>query len=193
MKKTIIMITLVILSISLLLCACTTDNQTGDIGKGTNTGMTTNDDYGKYNVYFGNMDGKGLISEQRAYSQSYGNGNNMDYVGMGREVLNGLFSGPTNTTYRSTVTKNTKVNSISMDNNTQTMSVDLNDGFLDGYDQLGVDENMTIYSIVNSLTDLEGIKQVKITLNGKPLQIKNTAYPNPFTRDTTYIVQPLLP
>lgn len=78
-------------------------------------------------------------------------------------VVEQLIAGPTEEGFYATVPKDTKV--VSVTTKDGVCYVNLDTGFTaQGYNVLGM---VTIYSIVNSLTDLPGINSVQILVNGE--------------------------
>ena len=74
-----------------------------------------------------------------------------------------LIAGPTEADVFATIPKDTKIVSVTTKDN--VCYVNLDTGFTSqGYDVLGT---VTIYSIVNSLTELPGISSVQILVNGE--------------------------
>lgn len=69
--------------------------------------------------------------------------------------------------YYKTVNKKTKINRVAVNNN--ICYVDLNEEFLER--EVDVSEDVIVYSIVNSLTELTTVNQVKITVNGEVLDV----------------------
>ena len=69
--------------------------------------------------------------------------------------------------YYKTVNKKTKINRVAVNNN--ICYVDLNEEFLKR--EVDVSEDVIVYSIVNSLTELTTVNQVKITVNGEVLDV----------------------
>lgn len=82
------------------------------------------------------------------------------------EIVTGmLLNGPPESEEKllPTIPEGTVVNSISSKDD--IVYVDFNDKFLNYRE--GVSEEMTIYSVVNSLCDLQGITKVRLTINGE--------------------------
>lgn len=108
------------------------------------------------NLYFANKTGDKLKNESCIVEY---NAN----VAVEKVVVEQLIAGPTEEGYYPTIPRDTKVMSVTSKDG--VCYVNLDTGFTSqGYDVLG---NVTIYSIVNSLTDLSGIQSVQILVNGE--------------------------
>lgn len=78
-------------------------------------------------------------------------------------ILNRLFEGPTEETVRAVASNKVKVNSVSTKDGVCT--VDLNARFLEGNE--GCSEEVTVYSVVNTLIELPNIMSVQILIDGE--------------------------
>ena len=108
------------------------------------------------NLYFANKSGDKLKNQSCVVEY---NAN----VAVVKVVVEQLIAGPTEDGYYPTIPKDTKVMSVTSKDG--VCYVNLDTGFTSqGYDVLGT---VTIYSIVNSLTDLPGIQSVQILVNGE--------------------------
>ncbi len=108
------------------------------------------------NLYFANKAGDKLKSQSTVIEY---NAN----VAVEKVVVEQLIAGPTEQGYYATIPKDTKVMSVTTKDGVCYVSLDT--GFTaQGYDVLGT---VTIYSIVNSLTELPGITSVQILVNGE--------------------------
>ncbi len=110
----------------------------------------------KLNLYYANQSGEYLqpMSCVIEYNAN---------VALEKIVVEQLIAGPTEKGYYPTIPKDTKI--ISVTTKDGCCYVNLDSGFTaQGYDVLGA---VTIYSIVNSLTDLQGITSVQILVNGE--------------------------
>ena len=108
------------------------------------------------NLYFANKNGDKLIPQSTV----------MEYnanVAVEKVVVEQLIAGPTEKGYYATIPKDTKTMGVTTKDG--VCYVNLDTGFTaQGYDVLGT---VTIYSIVNSLTELPGITSVQILVNGE--------------------------
>lgn len=110
----------------------------------------------KLNLYFANKAGDKLKSQSTVIEY---NAN----VAVEKVVVEQLVAGMTEDGYYATIPKDTKVMSVTTKDG--VCYVNLDSGFTaQGYDVLGT---VTIYSIVNSLTELPGITSVQLLVNGE--------------------------
>lgn len=110
----------------------------------------------RLNLYFANKAGDKLKNQSCIIEY---NAN----VAVEKVVVEQLIAGSTEEGYYPTIPKDTKVMNITRKED--VCYVNLDTGFTaQGYDVLGT---VTIYSIVNSLTDLPGINSVQIMVNGE--------------------------
>ncbi|MBE5911907.1 GerMN domain-containing protein [Pseudobutyrivibrio sp.] len=138
--------------------AMTADTFIDDFGQETDALLSTN-----LTLYFSSADGMSLVSETRNvyYSRN---------VALEKVVMEQLLKGPDSSELLSTLPTGTKVNSISVSDN--GVCIINFDGTLETA-ITGVTENVTLYSIVNSLTELDSIKQVQILVNGEAPHLSN--------------------
>lgn len=110
----------------------------------------------KLNLYFANATGDKLKNQSCVLEY---NAN----VALEKVVVEQLIAGPLEKGYYPTIPKDTKVMSVTTKDG--VCYVNLDTAFTgQGYDVLG---SVTIYSIVNSLTELAGIGSVQILVNGE--------------------------
>ena len=104
-----------------------------------------------------------LVPEQRIIPKSDGVVKTAD---LARAVLTELISGPGQKSILAPVLPSgTKVRGITINRGVAT--VDLDAGFIESYWGGSRSEELTVYSIVNSLTEIEGIDAVRLTLDGR--------------------------
>ena len=122
----------------------------------------TGDDTNKYVqaelvLYYGNGEGKALLTEVRevVYSST---------LSLERVVMNQLIEGPKEEGMTATLPKNLKVQGVSVRDG--ICYVDFDAIFLE--EPVNVTDQVEIYSIVNSLTELPNVLQVQLTVNGSP-------------------------
>ena len=87
-------------------------------------------------------------------------------------IIKKLINGPLGADkigYYGTINPNTKVNRVSL--NDKVCYIDFDEAFLERHN--GVSEEVVIYSIVNTLTELNTVNQVRITINGKVREVFN--------------------
>lgn len=110
-------------------------------------------------LYFKNIETNSLIAEAKAidvkelYQDPY------------TYLINMLITGPESEKLESAIPEGTKVNSCTLKGN--TVYVDLSKEFIDNAPSGITEESMTIYSIVNTLTELNEVSGVKILINGE--------------------------
>ncbi|MDD3363612.1 MAG: GerMN domain-containing protein [Syntrophomonas sp.] len=80
-------------------------------------------------------------------------------------IVNELIAGPTDTKLRATIPKETKLRSFKIID--QIAYVDFSEEIRRNHPGGSSGESMTLNSIVNSLTELTGIKKVQIMINGE--------------------------
>lgn len=127
------------------------------------------------NLYFANQSGDKLKSQSTVMEYSAN-------VALEKVVIEQLIAGPTEKGYYPTIPKDTKLMSVTTKDN--VCYVNLDTGFtVQGYDVLGA---VTIYSIVNSLTELPGISGVQILVNGET----SIPYKDNISLETTFQINP---
>ena len=105
-------------------------------------------------LYFGNDEGAKL-KKYELKNANYGNKSKEECI------VRKLISGPDKDGYTTTLNKNVRLRSVSTSNN--ICYVDFDDSFL--RERSGVLDEVCIYSIVNSLCELNDIHEVQITVN----------------------------
>ncbi len=146
----------------------------------------TADDTNKYMqaelvLYFGNEEGKALVTEVREVVYS-------NTLSMERVVMNQLLEGPKEEAMTATLPKNAKVQGVSVRDG--VCYVDFDATFLE--EPVNVTDQVVIYSIVNSLTELSNVLQVQITVNGSPdvMLRNNISLASRFEKDLNMIAVP---
>ena len=146
----------------------------------------TGDDTNKYIqaelvLYFGNEEGKALKAEVRevVYSSA---------LSLERVVMNQLIEGPQEEGMIATLPKNLKIQGVSLRDG--VCYVDFDTAFLD--EPVNVTDQVEIYSIVNSLTELNNVLQVQITVNGSTdvMLRNNISLSGRFEKDLNMIAVP---
>lgn len=112
--------------------------------------------YGTFTLYFADSDGKHLVAEKQKvyYSAS---------VPKEREVVELLLKGPISQQLMATMPADLKILNVTLSDG--IVYVNLNDAFLNGTAQVA--EKTVVYSLVNSLLELEGTQKVQISINGE--------------------------
>ena len=110
-------------------------------------------------LYFKNTETNSLIAEAKAidvkelYKDPY------------TYLINMLIVGPESEKLESAIPEGTKVNSCTLKGN--TVYVDLSKEFIDNAPSGITEESIVIYSIVNTLTELNEVTGIKILINGE--------------------------
>ena len=124
-------------------------------------------------LYFADAEGKTLVKEERTVEV---NANQT----LERYVLEELIAGPMEETSKATIPKGTTVRDVKTADG--ICYVDLSQDFVTSHTGGTVEEYLTIYSIVNSLCQLDGVKKVQFLIEGeKQENFKgNTDFGQPF-------------
>lgn len=130
-------------------------------------------------LYYGNPAGTGLIETMQETTIS-------GTFSKERQVVNALLTGPDTDGLVGTMPQGTSLISVSVKNN--ICYVNFNSNFLTG--DLAVSPDVTIYSLVNSLTDLSNISKVQIMVEGDSSKKFCETIPLnvPFERNLDYVV-----
>ncbi len=154
--------------------AMTADTFIEDFGQETDSLLST-----ELTLYFASADGMSTISESRKvyYSRN---------VSIEKLVIDQLLKGPESEDLLAAIPGGTKLNSISVSEN--GVCIVNFDATLETA-MTGVTENVTVYTIVNTLTELDNIKQVQILVNGETPHISNVDedLSNPISRNEDII------
>lgn len=102
-------------------------------------------------------------------------------------VLTELLKGPTDTaSHFKTISKGTKLLSVEVKDG--TCFVNFSQEFITKHSGGSAAEVLTIYSVVNSLTDLPNINKVQFLIDGQKVEtFKNMIFNEPFARDESLI------
>jgi len=122
-------------------------------------------------LYFSNAEGNGLIREKQEVHYS-------SNISMEKLVMEHLLAGPESENAKAAIPSGTKLVSVSVLDGVCYVSLD--EGFINH--DYGVEEPVVIYSIVNSLSEIPGISQVQISVNGDT----SRAYRDSFQLDQLY-------
>lgn len=135
-----------------------------------------------YNLYFGSADGKRLSREERTLEVQ------TNYI-LAKELVDELIKGPTVDGLNQTVPKQTKIRQLEIKDN--ICYVDLSKEFATKHPGGFDGETLTIYSLVNTLTELPDIEKVQFLIEGEKIEKYQGYYDfsNPFTRDSTLIYE----
>lgn len=103
-----------------------------------------------------------------------------------KTVVLELVKGPENDNCISTIPADTKV--LSVETKDGICFVNLSSQFVTKHSDGSVAELFTVYSIVNSLTEIEGIDMVQFLVEGKKVDVlKHMLLDTPYVRDESYI------
>ncbi|HEY9060112.1 MAG TPA: GerMN domain-containing protein [Pseudobacteroides sp.] len=115
-------------------------------------------------LYFANEDGSKLKLEVRYIPVSEAKKSVNNLAGI---VVNELIKGPTKKGLKATIPEGTKLVKNSVPIKDGVATVNFSKDFVDKHPGGKDAERITIYSIVNSLTDIKAIQEVKFLINGK--------------------------
>jgi germination protein M len=124
-------------------------------------------------LYFGNDQATAVVAETRTVSIPPGAARE-DIL---RIVLEELIKGPQRQELFRTIPAEVKVRSVNIDG--KTVSVDFSEEMHTRHWGGAAGESMTINSIVNTLTEFEGIELVKMTVAGEPMNIEHAILEDP--------------
>lgn len=131
-------------------------------------------------LYFGNAEGTGLVEERRSvvYSSS---------MSLSRVILNQLIEGPKTEGVMATLPVTLKVQGVSLREG--VCYVDFDETFLT--ETMNVMAAIELYSVVNSLTELDNVTQVQFTVNGSANETFRNSIPlsEKFEQDLSYMTQ----
>ncbi|OGO86957.1 MAG: hypothetical protein A2Y24_03410 [Clostridiales bacterium GWE2_32_10] len=134
-------------------------------------------------LYFADGDANNLFLEKRMVSVT-------SNENMAKKVVEELISGPSNSiSLVSPIPKDTELKDIVIKDG--ICYVDFNENFRTNHVGGSSLERLTLYSIVNSLTELKGIGKVQFLIEGKKQEIYKGHYEfdKPFERDESVIKQ----
>lgn len=172
-KKLLFYITIVVILVLIIIALIfifkpKNSNKNAEISEYTPAEELSDDEIRKtiISLYFKNIETNALVAEAKC----------IDVKELYKEpytcLINMLISGPENEKLESAIPEGTKVNSCNLKGN--TLYVDLSKEFIDNSPS-GIDEeSMVVYSIVNTLTELNEVSSVKFLINGEEnLQFKD--------------------
>ncbi len=107
-------------------------------------------------LYFADEQAQSLRGEKRRVSMT---------EGLARETINELIKGPTKSGYYATIPDGTRLLNISVSDNVAT--VDFSKEFIDNHTGGSAGERMTVYSVVNTLTEFSTITKVLFLVEGQ--------------------------
>jgi len=134
-------------------------------------------------LYFANQEATKVVPETRTISVP----SNVSVTGFIKTIVNELIKGPRNSELRRTIPAEAAVRSVTVKGT--TAYIDFTSEMHSKHTGGAAGESMTIYSIVNTLTELNNIDQVQITVEGKPLSIEHVVMDKPLSRNENMIQQ----
>ncbi len=173
MKKTIIIAICVIMIITMNGCLGTRDKAIKQIEEDelcpVSSIILSEEDAQRFNeklqvhLYFSDQDGTRLVREIRYVDM---NDAKQGTDQLASVLVKELVKGPVNTTLKSTIPEGASLRSpVKLEG--RTAMVDMTKEFVDNHPGGKEAEEMTIFSIVNTLTELKDIENVKFQVNGK--------------------------
>ncbi len=132
-------------------------------------------------LYFANKDGSKLVCQQRGIEVKQS-------LSLEYQIVEQLIEGPDNskgTNFHQTVPEDTKIKDIKTEEG--ICYVNLSRDFIKK--KGSISEPIIIYSIVNSLTELDGVKKVQFLIEGEKINEYNgdLDFSKPFERNTDFI------
>ncbi len=130
-------------------------------------------------LYFSDLKSEKLIAEAREITVS-------EKETMEMRVLKELIKGPVNPKLMKTIPAETKI--LSVETKEGVCFVNLSQEFKNRHTGGSAGEMMTVYSIVNSLTEVEGVERVQFLIEGQKKDVFiHLIFNEPFTRDSELI------
>ena len=111
-------------------------------------------------LYFSDRDGRYLIGEQRSASEN-------ESEKMEEQIVHRLLEGPNSDSLRPTIPPGTMLLNVSLVNG--ICMVNFSEEFLANRPETSLEERMTVFSVVNSLAQLEDVDAVDIRVEGRKL------------------------
>lgn len=134
-------------------------------------------------LYFGNADATKVVPEARQVAIPEGI-SQADYIKL---LVEELIKGPDNADLSRTIPETVKVQETYVLG--PNAYVDFSEEMISDHSRGAAGESMTVYSIVSTLTELEGIEGVMMTVVGQPMNIEHMVIDTPVERDESMIEQ----
>ena len=134
-------------------------------------------------LYFANADASKVVPEARQV-QIPQDITQADYIKL---LLEQLIAGPDNTDLARTIPQTVEVLDAHVDG--PNAHVDFSQEMISDHSRGAAGEAMTVYSIVSTVTELEGIEGVMMTVAGEPMNIEHMVIDTPVQRDDSMIEQ----
>lgn len=133
-------------------------------------------------VYFGNSDADAVVPEKREVSVKTGEA-------LEKIVFEELQNGPASGNLYPVIPNETRLLSVHTQNGICTL--DLSKEFVDNNIGGTAGEAMTLYSIINSLTELPGVEKVQFLIEGQKRDVyTHSVFNEPFSRNESLIKYP---
>lgn len=130
-------------------------------------------------LYFSDLKSENLIAEAREITVS-------QKETMEMRILKELLKGPVNPNLMKTIPSETKI--LSVETKEGVCFINLSQEFKNRHSGGSAGEMMTVYSIVNSLTELENVDKVQFLVEGQKLDVFiHMIFNEPFVRDPELI------
>ena len=168
MRKVFIILSLMV-CLLVLSSGCTDPQQVEDSNQATQS----------INLYFANQEATAVVAEKRELV------NISDQEAFIKLVLEELIKGPTSEDLGATIPETVKVQALTLENN--LVYVDFSEEMHTDHWRGADSEIITIISIVNTLTDLPFIEEVKMTVNSEPMNIEHMFLDEPVKRNEMYL------
>ncbi len=155
-----------------------TGSAVGAIGKSDIADDSITENTKVVKLYFSNKDATMLVPERRSIALV---DNNLE-----KSVVAELLKGPVDPKLSATIPSGTNV--LSVETKEGICFVNLSEEFVSKHSGGSSAEVMTIYSVVNSLTEFDNVSKVQFLVGGKKLDVyKHMMFSEPFERDETVI------
>jgi len=147
----------------------------------TSSGMQTQTVQRNVTLYFANEEATAVEPETRTISVP----TDLSREGYIKMIVNELIKGPRRSDLRRTIPAEARVQSVELKGN--VAYVDFSSEMESKHWGGAAGESMTINSIVNTLTELDYVSRVQITVDGKPLSIEHVIMDKPMSRNSSMI------
>lgn len=139
-----------------------------------NAGLTSKE----VTLYFGDDQAMYVVPEKRNINIEANAGKDR----LIKALIEELIKGPIDQNLSPTIPPEAKVNSVNVTG--ERAAIDFSEEMITKHWGGAAGEDMTLSSIANTVTEVEGIKEVVLTVNGKPLNIEHAVIDssNPLTR-----------
>ncbi len=132
-------------------------------------------------LYFADSQAMYVVAEKRSVNMS----EEALLEELCRKVIEELIAGPSVENLYRTIPEEAKVLSVRIDKD--IARIDFSREMITKHSRGAAGEDMTLNSIVNSLTELEGVKGVLLTVDGRPMNIEHVVVTEPLERNETKI------